>query len=157
MEIKRKLSAIEARSDVKIRTFQIPREIMEANRNKVQFFESGALSASLVKHSDSKIDVRLEHFTPALAEAPEAELQMLRERAVRSPFDFIDFWAIDFDWNGIEPFEHHWQDFRSRKDRALKTTSDAGWQYDGKGTRTICVKVIDVFGVDTTTMLEVQV
>lgn len=103
------------------------------------------------------VDIKLVHFSPALAEAPEAELAMLRERAVKSPFDFIDFWAIDFDWDGIEPFEHHWQDYRTRKDRSLKTTSDAKWTYEAPGKHKICVKVIDVFGVDTTTVLEVEI
>lgn len=163
MELKRKLEALTAETGVKIRPFQIPREIMEPNRNEVQFFEAGALEAIVVRTPSppaggaESFDVHLMHFIPALAEAPEAELEMLRERAVKSPFDFIDFWAIDFDWDGIEPFEHHWQDFRTRKDRSLKTTSDALWQYKEKGMHKICVKVIDVFGVDTTTIIEVNV
>lgn len=157
MELKRKLEALTAETGVRIRPFQIPREIMEANRNEVQFFEAGALEAEVVRHEDGALDVRLVQFIPALAEAPEAELEMLRERAIKSPFDFIDFWAIDFDWDGIEPFEHHWQDFRTRKDRSLKTTSDAKWQYATRGKHKVCVKVIDVFGVDTTTVLEVEV
>jgi adenine-specific DNA-methyltransferase len=156
MELKRKLEALAAETGVRIRTFQIPREIMEPNRNEVQFFEAGALEAEVVRHEDGSVDVRLAQFIPALAEAPEKELEMLRERAVRSPFDFIDFWAVDFDWDGIEPFEHHWQDYRTRKDRSLKTTSDAKWAYETPGKHRVCVKVIDVFGVDTTTVLEVE-
>jgi adenine-specific DNA-methyltransferase len=155
MELKQKLNALTAETGVKLRTFQIPREIMEPNRNEVQFFEAGALEAEAVKSEEGSFDVVLTHFIPALAEAPEAELQMLKERAIKSPFDFIDFWAIDFDYSPKEPFEHHWQDFRTRKDRSLKTVSDAGWQYGQKGKHRICVKVIDVFGVDTTTVLEV--
>ena len=78
----------------------------------------------------------------------------LRERAVESPFDFIDFWAVDFQWRQGKPFEHHWQDFRTRRDRSLKTRTDIGWEYKEKGKKQICVKVIDVFGVDTTTVIE---
>ncbi len=96
-------------------------------------------------------------FMPALAEAPEKELAALRERAVQSPFDFIDFWAVDFDYSPDKPFEHHWQDFRTRKKRALKTRSDLGWQYENPGKHQIAVKVIDVFGVDTTIVLDVEV
>lgn len=47
------------------------------------------------------------------------------------------------------------QDFHTRKDRSLKTQSDLGWQYETAGRQQICVKVIDVSGVDTTTMVEV--
>jgi adenine-specific DNA-methyltransferase len=106
---------------------------------------------------NSKIDVELVRFTPALAEAPESEISALRERAVKSPFDFIDFWAVDFEWHEGKPFEHHWQDFRTRKDRSLKTRSDIGWKYETKGNKQICIKVTDVFGVDTTTVIDVEV
>ena len=49
----------------------------------------------------------------------------MKERAAKDGFDFIDFWAVDFNWQEDRPFEHHWQDYRTRKDRSLKTTSDA--------------------------------
>jgi adenine-specific DNA-methyltransferase len=109
-----------------------------------------------VKNGD-RVNVKLTHFAPALAEAPEAEMEELRARAVRSPFDFIDFWAVDFEWRDDKPFEHHWQDFRTRKDRHLKNTTDLGWQYEKPGRHRIGVKLIDVFGVDTTTVLDVEV
>ena len=91
-----------------------------------------------------------------LAEAPEKELVALRERALKSPFDFIDFWAVDFDWSSDAPFEHHWQDFRTRRDRQLLTKSNLKWEYSKKGKHNIAVKVIDVFGVDTTAVIEVE-
>ena len=80
---------------------------------------------------------------------PTKELEALKERAIKSGFDFIDFWAVDFDWHPGKPFNHHWQDYRTRKDRSLKTVSDAGHAYASKGKHTICVKVVDVFGCDT--------
>ena len=146
MELSRKKEALEAETGVDIRLKYIPREIMEPNRSEVQFFEAGALEARPIVKG-GKVDVELVRFTPALAEAPEAELAALRERAVRSPFDFIDFWAVDFDYSPDKPFEHHWQDFRTRKDRSLKTRSDLGWQYEKPGKHPIAVKVIDVYGM----------
>jgi adenine-specific DNA-methyltransferase len=92
---------------------------------------------------------------PSLAEVPSKELEALKERAVKSGFDFIDFWAVDFDWLPGKPFNHHWQDYRTRKDRSLKTVSDAGHTYDKAGKHTVCVKVVDVFGCDTSITLEV--
>ena len=155
MELALNKQAIEAETGLTIRLKYIPREIMEPNRTECQFFEAGYLEAKTIRKGN-KVDVELVRFTPALAEAPEAEMAALRERAVRSPFDFIDFWAVDFDWRDGKPFEHHWQDFRTRKNRSLKTSSDLGWEYKGKGKHRICVKVIDVFGVDTTTVIEVE-
>jgi len=156
MELSRRKQAIEAEAGLAIRLKYIPREIMEPNRDAVQFFEAGALEARAVV-VDGKVDVALVHFSPALAEAPEKELDALRERAIRSPFDFIDFWAVDFEYAPDKPFEHHWQDFRTRKDRSLKTRSDLGWRYQTPGRHQIGVKVIDVFGVDTTTVVTVEV
>jgi adenine-specific DNA-methyltransferase len=155
MGLSLKKSALEAESGLTIRLKQIPREIMEANRTEVQFFEAGALTAEAIIR-DGKADVKLKYFKPALAEAPEREMAALQERAVTSPFDFIDFWAVDFEHSDDKPFEHHWQDFRTRKDRSLKIETDIGWEYQGKGKRRICVKVIDVFGVDTTTVIELE-
>ena len=156
MELASKKPAVEAETGLTIRLKYIPREIMEPNRSECQFFETGYLEAKAVKKGN-KVDVELVRFTPALAEAPEKEMEALRERAVKSPFDFIDFWAVDFEWRDGKPFEHHWQDFRTRKDRSLKTRSNLGWEYNNKGAHHICVKVIDVFGVDTTSVIEVKV
>jgi adenine-specific DNA-methyltransferase len=156
MELALKKQAIEAETNLTIRLKYIPREIMEPNRAEVQFFEAGALQAKVIKRKN-EFDVELVNFIPSLAEAPEAELDALRKRAVKSPFDFIDFWAVDFDYRANKPFEHHWQDFRTRKDRSLRTKTDIGWKYDTMGKHQICVKVIDVFGVDTTSILDVDV
>jgi adenine-specific DNA-methyltransferase len=156
MELAHKKEAIEAETGLTIRLKYIPREIMEPNRDEVQFFEAGHLQARAVKKR-SDVDVELVHFVPALAEVPEREMEALRERVVRSPFDFIDFWAVDFEWREGKPFEHHWQDFRTRRERSLRTKTDAGWQYQKKGNHQICVKVIDVFGVDTTTIIDLEV
>ena len=157
MELSRRKEAIEAETGLTIRLKYIPREIMEPNRTEVQFFEAGALEAEPIFHDDGTVDVELIHFMPALAEAPEKELEALRERAIKSPFDFIDFWSVDFEYSPDLPFEHHWQDFRTRKDRKLKTQTDLSWKYDRPGKHQIAVKVIDVFGVDTTIVLEVEV
>jgi hypothetical protein len=102
-----------------------------------------------------QVDVKLTKFLPSLAEVPSKELEALKERAVKSGFDFIDFWAVDFDWHAGKPFNHHWQDYRTRKDRSLKTVSDAGHIYAKAGKHTICVKVVDVFGCDTSITVEV--
>lgn len=156
MDLRTKMRAIEAETGLSIQLKYIPREIMEPNRNEIQFFDAAALEAEAFKREDGRYDVRLNSFLPSLTEVPEDELEELRKRAVRSPFDFIDFWAVDFEHRDEKPFEHHWQDFRTRKERSLKVESECRWNFEGKGTRRICVKVIDVFGIDTTTVVEVK-
>jgi adenine-specific DNA-methyltransferase len=66
-------------------------------------------------------------------------------------------WAVGFDWQPGQPFRRDWQDYRTRKDRSLKTVSDAGHVYDKSGKHAICVKVVDVFGCDTSIVVDVNV
>jgi len=53
-------------------------------------------------------------------------------------------------------FENEWQSFRTRKDRTLELTS-APREYDMGGKYKVAVKVIDIFGNDTTKVIEVRV
>jgi adenine-specific DNA-methyltransferase len=103
------------------------------------------------------VDLKLTQFLPSLAEVPSKELEAIRDRAIRSGFDFIDFWAIDFNWQPGKPFTHDWQDYRTRKDRSLKTISDAAYIYPAPGKYIACVKVVDTFGCDTSITVEVEV
>jgi len=162
MDLKRNAEALEHEYRVKARLIRIPREVMEKNRrpgvDEVPFFEMATLAAEPVVRVEGGVriaDVKLTNFLPSLSEVPSKELEALKERAVRSGFDFIDFWAVDFDHHDGQPFNHHWQDYRLRKDRTLKTVSDCGHKYQDTAPHTICVKVIDVFGCDTSTLLEV--
>ena len=161
MELRQHCLALEAELGVKMKLIPIPREIMEKNRTSPPpFLEMALLEAGTVtkKEKGKKVvDVKLTKFLPSLAEVPSKELEAVKERAVKSGFDFIDFWAVDFDWHPNQPFHHDWQDYRTRKDRSLKTVSDAGHIYDKPGKHTICVKVVDVFGCDTSIALEVEV
>jgi DNA modification methylase len=167
MDLRLTTQALERELGVKLKLVQIPREIMEKNRTgPPPFLEVAVLEAEPVIRKADKtqagtpvppVDIRLTKFLPSLAEVPTKELEAIRERAARSGFDFIDFWAVDFDWHPEQPFNHHWQDYRTRKDRSLKTVSDAGFVYPRKGTYTACVKVVDTFGCDTSIAVEVRV
>lgn len=161
MDLRQTITALETELEIKIRLHRIPREIMEKNRTEVPpFFEVALLEAEpVIKKSDKghTVDIKLTNFLPSLTEVPSKELEALQERAVESGFDFIDFWAVDFDWSPDQPFNHHWQDYRTRKDRTLKTVSDASFVYDRPGKHTSCVKVVDVFGCDTSITVEVEV
>jgi DNA modification methylase len=90
--------------------------------------------------------------------------------------DWIDYWAIDFNfeskkeiirlkkddgkefdevWTGSYVFENEWQSFRTRKDRNLELTSTP--RELEKGKRKIAVKVVDIFGNDTMKVIDVTV
>ncbi len=90
--------------------------------------------------------------------------------------DWIDYWSVDFDfeskkeivrvidektgeekeeWTGSYIFENKWQSFRTKKDRSLELTS--AFKEVQKSKMKIAVKVIDIFGNDTTKVIEVNI
>jgi hypothetical protein len=159
MDLRLVCHEVEASEGVQMKLIPIPREIMEKNRTSPPpFLEVAVLEAEPINRKDGSVDIKLTKFLPSLAEVPSKELEALRLRTLERGFDFIDFWAVDFDYQDGQPFEHHWQDYRTRKDRSLKTTSDAGFKkYPKPGKYTACVKVVDVFGCDTSITVDVKV
>ena len=99
-----------------------------------------------------------------------------RDVLTKSWTDWIDYWAVDFTfekrreiirvaetdgterdvWTGGYIFENEWQAFRTRNDRTLEMQSSSH-EYPGKGRYKIAVKVIDIFGNDTTKVVEVTI
>ncbi|MBM3300874.1 MAG: PKD domain-containing protein, partial [Deltaproteobacteria bacterium] len=98
-----------------------------------------------------------------------------REVLTKKWTDWIDYWAVDFGfeskkevvrvieggterdaWTGNYIFENEWQSYRTRKNRTLELTS-VSHEYPAKGKYKVCVKVIDIFGNDTTKVVEVKV
>lgn len=69
--------------------------------------------------------------------------------------DLIDYWSVDFDHrDGL--FHNQWQTYRTRANPALATESD--WhEYPSAGRYSIVVKIIDIFGNDTTKLAEVTI
>jgi adenine-specific DNA-methyltransferase len=160
MDLRMVCDALERELGVRIKLIQIPREIMEKNRKEPPpFLEVATLEAEpILRTLEGKrvVDIKLRRFIPSLAEVPTKELEALHERAIKSGFDFIDFWAVDFDYRNGGPFSHHWQDYRTRKDRSLKTVSEQAYTYPKKGRYTACVKVVDIFGCDTSISVPVD-
>ena len=153
MDLRLECNRLETEHDITIKLIQIPREIMEKNRKEPPpFLEVATLQAESIfrEHEGRRtVDIKLNSFIPSLAEVPTKELEALQERAIKSGFDFIDFWAVDFDFKNGAPFNHHWQDYRTRRDRSLKTVSEQYYVYPQKGQYSACVKVVDIFGCDT--------
>jgi len=107
-----------------------------------------------------------------------------REVLTKKWTDWIDYWAVDFNfeskreivrvknedpstssehssgeweerWTGDYIFENEWQSFRTKKDRSLELTSV--YHECAPGRRKLAVKVVDIFGTDTMTIIEVSV
>ena len=89
--------------------------------------------------------------------------------------DWIDYWAVDFNygrqkevirvieedeekqvWTGGFLFQNEWQSFRTRRDRNVELVSPP-YEYPTAGNYKVAIKVIDIFGNDTTKVIPVQV
>ncbi|MCA9423275.1 MAG: site-specific DNA-methyltransferase, partial [Nitrospira sp.] len=101
-----------------------------------------------------------------------------REQLTKSWTDWVDYWSVDFNyeskkeivqtktnnggdstyastWTGDYIFENDWQSFRTKKDRKLELRSVFN-EYPSKGRYKVAIKVIDIFGNDTTKVIEVN-
>jgi len=72
---------------------------------------------------------------------------------VQSDGEFIDF---EERWTGAYIFENEWQSFRTRQSRELELKS-ATHIFPKAGRYTVAVKVVDIFGNDTMTLMPVTV
>lgn len=95
-----------------------------------------------------------------------------REQLTKNWTDWVDYWSVDFNyeskkevlqsvdgeatWTGDYIFENDWQSFRTKKDRKLELQSVFN-EYPSKGRYKVAVKVIDIFGNDTTKVIEVSI
>jgi adenine-specific DNA-methyltransferase len=126
-----------------------------------------------LKNKGSKIVVEKGQIVKV---SKDAKGIVTREVLTRNWTDWIDYWSVDFDfenkreiirvkspetgeweeqWTGDYIFENEWQSFRTKKDRSLELVSVAHECVPGR--RKIAVKVVDIFGNDTMTIVDVNV
>jgi len=138
---------------VDLRLLTIPREVMDpraVQAGDIEFYELAYLDITLERR-DSEVQVVLKNFI-----IPNEDLvpEEVREKIKRWS-DYVDFWAVDWEYQG-DTFHNQWQSYRTRKHPALRLESD--WHnYHESGKYQVMVKVIDIFGNDTTKLLEVDV
>ena len=96
-----------------------------------------------------------------------------REVLTKKWSDWIDYWAVDYDfadrkeiikvmegdeekevWTGDYIFDNEWQSFRTKKNRNLELTSTP--KELPRGNYKVAVKVVDIFGNDTTRVINVK-
>ncbi len=139
---------------VKLLLLQIPREVMEqqaAAKGDVRFFELAYLEAEIKQPKKLTAQVALKDFV-----IPNTELIPEEVRSkVKRWSDYIDYWAVDWDFQS-DTFMQGWVAYRTRKERKLPLSSDAH-TYEKPGKYRILVKVIDVFGNDTSQAFDVEV
>lgn len=138
-------------TDVGVRLFRIPREILDQRNidaGGVNFFELSVAAAQLAHLGNRTVSVELTYFMPSIDEYMRKKLSEIP----KNEFDWIDYWSVDFEYDG-EVFVNQWQAYRTRKKRELVLASDPH-DYQDDSPKTVVVKIIDIFGNDTTLQLE---
>ena len=137
---------------VRVRLVSIPKEALEVSnpaKEEVRFFDLNYLElAHEIK--GKKVTVKLKDFIIA---NPEYLPEEVRDK-IKKFSDYIDYWAVDWDFQG-DTFHNGWQSFRTRKEPKLEIS--ASYAYADKGKKKILVKVVDIFGNDTTKMIEIKI
>ncbi len=139
---------------VKLFLFQIPREVMEqhdTDDDAVRFFELAYLKASIKQLDGLTVEVTLDDFV-----IPNTDLipDDVRNK-IDKWSDYIDYWAVDWDFRN-DTFMQGWVTYRTRRDRMLSLTSDSH-TYLQAGKYRVLIKVIDIFGNDTSQAFDVEV
>jgi hypothetical protein len=151
--------------------------------------DSIAAAEATLKDKSSKIVVERGQIVKV---SKDAKGIVKREVLTKNWTDWIDYWAVDFNfeskreivrvprdkmkqvqmpgmekpeqldlpeyeevWTGDYIFENEWQSFRTKKDRTLELTSVYHECLPGR--RKLAVKVVDIFGNDTMTIVEISV
>lgn len=140
---------------IKLLLRQIPREVMEsqtAAKGAVRFFELAYVEFD-VKQTRAKreFQVALKDFA---IPNPELVPDGVRSK-IKKWSDYVDYWAVDWEFRG-DTFMQGWVTYRTRKDRSLELKSDPH-TYEEPGEYAVMVKVIDIFGNDTSKVVRIQV
>ena len=135
--------------------------------------DSIANAEAAIKNKSSRIVVEKGQIVKVIKDKDGI---VTREVLTRHWTDWIDYWSVDFDfeskreiirvkneeageweerWTGDYIFENEWQSFRTKKDRSLELKSV--FHECSPGRRKIAVKVVDIFGNDTMTIVDVSV
>ena len=142
------------RLGVKLVLRQIPREVMEAEavrKGQIKFFELAYLDVELQQKPNGEVVCTLNDFsTPNTDFVPEE----VREK-IKKWSDYVDYWAVDWDFQN-DTFNHGFVTYRTRQERTLQLKSDPH-KYSKAGTYKVMIKAIDIFGNDTSKLVEFKV
>lgn len=146
------------------------------------YYTQGAAEAAIAAMKEGKSEVVCE-AGKLIKISKDKGGAVKREVLTKQWTDWVDYWAVDFDyesrkeivrlsvedsgthgkalefeerWTGGYIFENVWQSFRTRQSRELELTTTEH-TYDRPGRYTVAVKVIDIFGNDTMTLVSVNV
>ena len=158
---------ITALNDDRLEVLVIPPDLLdrlkkkggvEKLRGQVRFSSLQYLTLHPVQRSTQSnaetLTVRLKNYvllSPEAINLDDANRAKLQEVANREPLALIEYWAVDPDYDG-KVFRSVWQDYRGNTANdadALRVVTQAVLTVPPKpGPRTVCVRVVDLFGFE---------
>ncbi|MGB4644392.1 MAG: DNA methyltransferase [Dictyoglomaceae bacterium] len=146
------IQEIAKKENIKLKLRIIPKEVLEqeaVRKGDIQFFELAYFKVD-IKPKGRDVELELKDFV-----IPHTDLipDEVKDK-IKKWTDWIDYWAVDFDFKN-DTFNNGWTSYRTKKDRTLNLK--ATHTYEKSGKYKIFVKVIDIFGIDTSQIFEVEV
>lgn len=137
---------------IKLKLRTIPMDVLDpeaVRKSDIRFFELAYFKVD-IETDKKEVKIKLEDFV-----IPHTDLipQEVKD-SIKKWKDWIDYWAVDFDFKN-DAFNNTWTSYRTRQDRKLNLT--AKHTYEKTGTYKVLVKIIDIFGIDTSQIYEVKI
>lgn len=120
-----------------------------AGKGDVKFFELAYFKTE-IETKGLKVKVKLEDFVIPHTDLISADVKS----SIKKWSDWIDYWAVDFEFAN-DTFNNGWTSYRTKQERKLKLTADH--EFKKAGTYKVFVKIIDIFGIDTSQVYEIKV
>jgi DNA modification methylase len=118
-------------------------------KGDVKFFELAYFKTN-IETTGLKVKVKLEDFVIPHTDLIPPDVK----ESIKKWSDWIDYWAVDFEFQN-DTFNNGWTSYRTKKERKLRLVAD--YEYPKAGTYKIFVKIIDIFGIDTSQVYEIKV
>lgn len=130
----------------------IPTEFLKNTNEealKLQMNERPDLNVQ-IRQNDNKVEIELIEYKVPFIDLISEKVQ----KNIRVFSDFIDYWAIDFDYN--DSFKNMWFSCRNPKSRILSLKSNS-YQYNSSGSYYIVIKTIDIFGIESIKKFKIKI
>ena len=146
------IQEVAKQSGVRLKLRIIPMDAIDpqaAGKGDVKFFELAYFKAD-IETKGLKTKVKLEDFVIPHTDLVPNDVK----ESISKWSDWVDYWAVDFDFQN-DTFNNSWTSYRTKQDRKLKLTADH--EYTKSGTYKVFVKIIDIFGIDTSQVYEIKI
>ena len=120
-----------------------------SGKGDVKFFELAYFKTD-IEIKGLKVKVKLEDFVIPHTDLIPPDVK----ESIKKWSDWIDYWAVDFEFQN-DTFNNGWTSYRTKQERKLRLVAD--YEYPKAGTYKIFVKIIDIFGIDTSQVYEIKV